>query len=234
MKFQFSTFRFQLLQVLFPSTCACCGEVLVQGEKQICLNCLTSLTHTLYSGHYDNHTERLLAGRVSSFVNATSMLVFRHGNTVQKVVHAMKFHKNSDLCLIMGRQMGMELLRSARFDDIDLLVPVPLHWRRRLQRGYNQSELLCRGIAEVMNREINTKALVRHRYTSQQSLTNAADREQNVEGAFRVKHPEQLEGRHILLVDDVLTTGATLVSCSDSLGQVKNIRISIATLSIAG
>lgn len=167
-------------------------------------------------------------------VNATSMLTFHHGNTVQKVVHAMKFHHNSDLCLLMGRQLGMELLHSARFDDVDLLMPVPLHWRRRLQRGYNQSELLCRGIAEVMPREVNTKSLVRHRHTSQQSLTSAADRESNVEGAFRVRHPEQLEGHHILLVDDVLTTGATLVSCCDALEQIKGIHISIATLSIAG
>ncbi len=234
MKFQFSILNFPLLQVLFPSTCACCGEVLVQGERQICLNCLTSLTRTLYSGHEDNHTERLLTGRVPAFVNAASVYAFHHGNTVQNLVHAMKFHKNSDLCLFMGRQMGQELLHSARFDDIDLLVPVPLHWRRRLQRGYNQSELLCRGIAEVMKREVHTKALVRHRYTSQQSRTSAADRESNVEGAFSIRHPEQLEGRHILLVDDVLTTGATLVSCCDALGKVKDIRISIATLSIAG
>lgn len=234
MKFQLSHLTFHLLQVFFPSTCACCGEVLVQGERQICLNCLTSLSHTLYSSHEDNHTERFLLGRIPALGNATSMLTFHHGNTVQKLVHAMKFHKNSDLCLFMGRQLGLELLHSARFDDIDLLVPVPLHWRRRLQRGYNQSELLCRGIAEVMHREVNSKALIRRRYTSQQSLTNAAERESNVEGAFRVKHPEQLEGRHILLVDDVLTTGATLVSCCDALSTVKNLKISIATLSVAG
>lgn len=235
MKFQFSVLNFQLLQALFPSTCACCEEVLVQGERQICLNCLTSLTRTRYSGHDDNHTERLLAGRVPMLEHATSIYSFRHDNTVQHLIHAMKFHKNSELCLLMGRQMGQELLHSARFDDIDLLVPVPLHWRRRLHRGYNQSELLCRGIAEVMHREVNTQALVRHRYTSQQSLTtSASERENNVKNAFQVKHPEQLEGRHILLVDDVLTTGATLVSCCDALGQVKDIRISIATLSVAG
>ena len=205
----------------------------MQGERQICLNCLTSLTRTLYSGHDDNHTERLLVGRIPALGHATSIYAFHRGNTVQKLVHAMKFHKNSELCIMMGRQMGQELLHSARFDDIDLLVPVPLHWIRRLRRGYNQSELLCRGIAEVLHREVNTKALVRHRYTSQQSLTSTADRESNVEGAFRVKHPEQLEGRHILLVDDVITTGATLVSCCDALGQVTDIRISIATLSVA-
>lgn len=233
MRFQFSTFTFPLLQVLFPSTCACCGEVLVRGERQICLNCLTSLTRTLYSGHDDNHTERLLTGRIPSFQRATSIYAFRHGNTVQQLVHAMKFQKNSDLCLLMGRQMGQELLRSARFDDIDFLVPVPLHWLRRLQRGYNQSELLCRGIDEVMHREVSAKNLIRHRYTSQQSRTSASEREINVEGAFSLRHPEQFEGRHILLIDDVLTTGATIVSCCDALKQVKDVRISVATLSIA-
>ena len=233
MKLHLSSLAFNLLQVVYPTTCACCDEVLVRGEKQICLHCLSSLTRTCYSSHDENHTERLLGGRIPNLQYATSLFTFHKENTVQKLVHAMKFHKNSDLCLLMGRQMGLDLLHSGRFDDIDLLVPVPLHWLRRLRRGYNQSELLCRGIAEVMHREINTKVLVRHRYTTQQSLTSAAERESNVMGAFRVRHPEQLEGRHLLLVDDVLTTGATLVSCCDALSEVNNLKISIATLSVA-
>lgn len=222
-----------LLQTLFPSTCACCNDVLVSGERQICINCLSNLTATLYSAHDDNHTERQLAGRIP-FQHATSIYVFRKGNTVQKLIHAMKFHGNSDLCLFMGRQMGLELLHSGRFDDIDLLVPVPLHWRRHLARGYNQSELLCRGIAEIMHRPVNTRALRRHRNTRQQSLQAGTDREANVEDAFRLRHPDDLRGKHILLVDDVLTTGATLTSCCDALGEVDNLKISIATLSVAG
>ncbi len=222
-----------LLQTLFPSTCACCGEVLMPGEKQICLNCMADLAATLYSAHDDNRTERLLGGRFR-FSHATSLYIFHRSNTVQKLIHAMKFHGNSDLCILMGRQMGLTLLASGRFDDVDLLVPVPLHWRRRLQRGYNQSELLCRGIAEVLHRDVNTRALRRHRYTHQQSLQASSDREANVEGAFSLRHPEDLAGRHILLVDDVLTTGATLSSCCQPLSGVEGLTISIATLSIAG
>jgi ComF family protein len=221
-----------LLQTLFPSTCACCGDVLLTGEKQICINCLANLTATFYSAHDDNHTERQLAGRIP-YQHATSLYVFRKGNTVQQLVHAMKFHSNSDLCIFMGRQMGLELLHSGRFDDIDLLVPVPLHWRRRLQRGYNQSELLCRGISEVMGRPVNKRALVRHRNTHQQSMQASGDREENVRDAFSVRHPDDLQGKHLLLVDDVLTTGATLGSCCDALKSVNNLKISIATLSIA-
>lgn len=222
-----------LLQTLLPSTCACCGDVLMAGEKQLCINCLADLTATRYTAHTDNRTERLLGARFV-FANASSIFFFRQGNTVQKVVHAMKFSGNSDLCLLMGRQMGLELLASGRFDNVDLLVPVPLHWRRRLHRGYNQSELLCRGIAQVMPREVNTRALQRHRYTHQQSLQASADRQANVQDAFSLRHPDDLAGHHILLVDDVLTTGATISSCCQPLADVPGLTVSIATFCIAG
>lgn len=221
-----------ILQVLFPATCACCGDVLVNGEQQICLNCLTDLDRSHFGPITWNTAEQMLSGR-TPFVAATALYRFRQENTVRKAVHAMKFHSCTELCLLMGRQMGLALIGSGRFDDVDLLVPVPLHWRRRLQRGYNQSELLCRGIAEVMPREVNTTALIRHRYTRQQSRQSGTQRVGNVEGAFRVRHPEALQGKHVLLVDDVLTTGATLAACCDALREVDDVRISIATFSIA-
>lgn len=221
-----------ILQVLFPATCACCGDVLVSGERQICLNCLSDLDRSHYSPLPNNPAEQMLSGRIP-FVAATSLYHFRQENMVRNAVHAMKFHSCTELCLLMGRQMGLTLIGSGRFDDVDLLVPVPLHWVRRLQRGYNQSELLCRGIAEVMPREINTTALIRHRYTKQQSRQSGTQRVGNVEGAFRVRQPEALQSKHVLLVDDVLTTGATLAACCDALGKVEGIRISIATFSIA-
>ncbi len=221
-----------ILQTLFPSACACCGETLMRGEREICLNCATNLSSTHFSAFDDNPAERLLAGGIY-LEHATSLYFFQQGNTVQRLIHAMKFKGNSDLCLLMGRQLGLDLLRSSRFDDIDLLVPVPLHWLRRYQRGYNQSELLCRGIAQVMPRPVNTSAFVRRRNTKKQSQQNHSQRESNTLDAFWVRRPEELAGRHILLVDDVVTTGATLRSCCQELSKVSGIRISIATLSIA-
>lgn len=221
-----------ILQVLFPTTCACCGQVLVNGERQVCIECLSGLAATAYSAMPDNAAERLLAGRIH-LEAATAIYYFKAENTVRHMVHAMKFHGNTDLCRIMGRQMGLELLRSGRFDDVDVLVPVPLHWIRRLQRGYNQSELLCRGIAEVMPREVNTTAVVRHRYTHKQSKQKGHRRDKNVAGAFSMKRPDELAGKHVLLVDDVLTTGATLCACTEALATVPGIRISVATFSIA-
>lgn len=222
-----------VLQVLFPTTCASCGRVLVAGERQVCIDCLMDMEATFFGSMPDNAAERLLAGRVH-LEAGTSIYHFRMGNTVRRVVHAMKFNGNVELCRMMGRQMGLELLRSARFDDVDVMVPVPLHWVRRLVRGYNQSELLCRGIAEVMPRKVNTTALVRHRYTHKQSKQRGGRRGDNVFGAFRVKKADELAGKHVLIVDDVLTTGATVSACADALAAVPGIRLSVATFSIAG
>ena len=200
----------------------------MRGERQMCLDCLANLSTTAFSAMDDNQVERRLVGRIP-LVHATSTYLFRPDNTVRNAVHAMKFHGNTELCLMMGRQMGLDLLASGRFDDVDLLVPVPLHWLRRLWRGYNQSELLCRGIGEVLNVPVCTGAVVRHRYTRQQSLQQGRKRTDNVEGAFRLRKPEKIAGKHVLLVDDVLTTGATIAACADAIAEAPAVRISVAT-----
>ncbi|MBP5677448.1 MAG: ComF family protein [Bacteroidales bacterium] len=222
----------ELLQVLFPSTCASCNDVLVRGERQICMNCLANLSLTHYSTMPHNPVEELLMAQFD-LTKATAICHFQKESTVQHVVHAMKFHGNTELCRLMGRQMGLSLLSSGRFDDVDVLVPVPLHWRRRLKRGYNQSLLLCRGIAEVFHREVCNNAVVRHRYTHQQSLQNSHKRAYNVQGAFSVRKAKLLEGRHVLLVDDVITTGATISACAKVLSSIPGIKISVAAFSIA-
>lgn len=191
------------------------------------------MPRTCYTDHPDNPAEQRLSSLIP-LEHATSMLFYQKNSVAQRMVHAMKFHRCPELCEIMGRQMGLDMMRQGRFDDIDLLMPVPLHWLRRMQRGYNQSLLLCRGIAEVMPRPISTGNLVRHRYTHKQSQRHATERNANVEGAFRVRKPDALAGHHVLLVDDVLTTGATLAACAKALSAVPGLRISIATLTIAG
>ena len=229
----FSLFISSLRQTVFPSTCASCGRVLAAGEEQLCLHCLYALTSTHYSDLPDNPAERQLAA-IPNLVAATAMLHYRKETVVQKVVHSMKFHGNSELCIMMGRMLALDMMRGGRFDGIDLLVPVPLHWLRRISRGYNQSLLICRGMAEVLHRPIVDGCLVRHRYTRKQSRQRTRTRGSNVAGAFCVRRPTLFEGKHILLVDDVLTTGATLLSCADALATVPDLKISVATLSIAG
>lgn len=221
------------MQALFPSTCAACGKVLVTGEEQLCLHCLASLAPTGYSSFSDNPAERQLAG-LPHLVAASAMLLYKPEGIVRQVVHAMKFHGNSELCLMMGRQIALDLRLGGRFDDVDLLVPVPLHWLRHISRGYNQSLLLCRGMVEILGLPIASGNLVRTRYTRKQSLQRSSARSINVEGAFSVRHPNKLAGKHVLLVDDVLTTGATLAACAEALATVPDLRLSVATLSIVG
>lgn len=180
----------------------------------------------------DNTMERRLMG-LMPLEHATATYLFRQGGAVRKAVHAMKFHGNAELCLMMGRQMGLDLLSSGRFDDVDVLVPVPLHWLRRLQRGYNQSELLCRGMSEVMGRPVCKDAVVRHRYTHQQSLQHESQRASNVAGAFKLRKADRIRGKHVLLVDDVVTTGATVASCANTIAEAEGVRISVASFSMA-
>ena len=207
--------------------------MLVSGERQICVRCFANLKRTGYATYADNRIERELMGGMP-VEHATAMLFYRKGNAVQHLIHAMKFHGHSELCKMMGRQLGLDLMGSGRFDDVEILLPVPLYWHRKLVRGYNQSELLCRGMAEVMPRPVSVGNLIRYKYTRKQSLQSKEHRGSNVEGAFRVKHPLRLEGKHVLLVDDVMTTGATLKACLEALSTVAGIRVSVAALCAAG
>lgn len=187
---------------------------------------------TAFSAMDDNPVERKLAG-LRGLRHATAVYLFRKENTVRKVVHAMKFHGNTELCLMMGRQMGLDLLASGRFDDVDVLMPVPLHWLRKLWRGYNQSELLCRGIGDVLKVPVCSDAVVRHRYTRQQSLQQGQQRNDNVADAFRLRKASKIAGKHVLLVDDVVTTGATVSACANAIADADGVSISVAAFCMA-
>ena len=148
----------------------------------------------------------------------------------QSVVHQIKYYGNLRLARQFGHLLGSELVASGRFVDVDCLIPVPLHRRRKWQRGYNQSELLCKAMAEVLHKPVVTGNLIRRRYTTSQTRKNRQDRMDNMKEVFAVRHPERLVDRHILLVDDIITTGATIENCYFALRDIPGLRISIAAL----
>lgn len=222
----------ELFQLLFPTHCCCCDRMLVGDEHDLCLTCLSHLPYTHDEVIPDNSTAQLFWGKFR-FSNAMSLLVFQQGNATQKIVHQIKYYNQQHLAIVMGHMMGEALLRTKGFQSVDMLIPVPLHRRKERRRGYNQSELLCRGIAEVFAKDISKGNLIRTKNTESQTHKSPEERRENMKEVFHVKHPQALEGKHLLLIDDVATTGATITSCCHELLKIPGVKISIATLAKA-
>ena len=221
-----------ILRLIFPDLCYHCGEPLVGDERNLCTLCLSKIPWTHNASHPDNDTEIRLVGRIP-VVAAASLLQFHKGNVTQSIVHQIKYHGHTQLAHQFGMILGEELKASHRFDDIDIVAPVPLHWWRRMRRGYNQSQILAAEVAKVLQCSLSVHDLYRRRHTPTQTHKNRQQRIDNMASAFALRHPEQFEGKHLLLIDDVLTTGATTEACYHALQSIPNLRISVATLAIA-
>lgn len=221
----------ELLQLIFPDVCCHCGEPLVGDERHLCTRCMAQIPWAHHAFSPGNEVEQRLAGRIPCQAGA-ALLLFRQGNIAQTIIHQIKYKGNLAMAQQYGRLLGNELLSSGRFSDIDCLVPVPLHRRRKRQRGYNQSELLCNAMSEVMHLPVVTDNLYRRRYTDTQTHKNRQARMDNMKEVFAVHRPERFENKHILLVDDIITTGATTENCYHALSNILNLRISIAALAV--
>ena len=191
------------LSLLFPRCCVVCGRPLAKGEECICTECNINLPRTNYHLRKDNPVERLFWGQIP-LERATSFFFYEKGSDFRLILHRLKYGGQKEIGAIMGRYMAAELLSSHFFQGIDVIIPIPLHKKKQQIRGYNQSE-----------------------------RKSVFERRDNVEGIFELQHPETLAGKHILIVDDVLTTGSTTLACASCLVNVEGIRISILTLATA-
>ncbi len=220
------------LGLFFPSRCYGCGDALVGDEEVICLHCYECLPRTNFHLYADNPIAEIFWGRVNLHA-ATSFLFFNKGGNVQKIMHQLKYNSKLDAGEVMGRLLGNELLNSELYHDVDIIIPVPLHIKKLMSRGFNQSEVIGMGIANAMKVDISTKNLVRTEYTGTQTKKSRYSRWENVRNKFAVVDSEELQGKHLLLVDDVLTTGATIEACAEKLLNVKDVKVSVATLAYA-
>lgn len=218
--------------LFFPNTCCACGNLLVKGERIVCLACLHDMPFTDFHLQHDNVIAKRFWGRVDVYA-ATSLLHFQKGNKVQQLVHQLKYNERDDVGVYLGEMLGKQLKDTPDFGDISVVVPVPLHWRKKLKRGYNQSACFAEGIANEMGIETSNSLLQRARHTQTQTKKTREERWLNVKDVFALKNPEKYHGQHILLVDDVVTTGATLEACSQKLLQIPGVRVSIATIAVA-
>jgi ComF family protein len=216
-------------QVLLPRMCIICDKRLQIDEHLICTGCLTKLPYTCYRGQAENGAVRLFYGEVE-IERGNAYLYYYTGADSRKILFALKYHKQPQIGLLFGRMMAQDLFSTDFFNGIDALVPVPLAPRRQRQRGYNQSEWLAKGISQTTGLPVWTDVVKRIVENPTQTHLNHAQRRRNVEGIFLCVNPEKLQNKHILVIDDVVTTGATLISCMHSMQNVPGIKFSMLTL----
>ena len=222
-----------ILNLFYPRVCAACGEVLLKDEETVCLKCRFLLPKTGYENHADNPLAQSFYGRVR-FHAVTACYFFAKSGKVQHLIHQLKYKGNKEAGVFLGQQLGETIKDAPLFQGIDYLIPVPLHPKRERKRGYNQSLMIARGISEVTGIAIGDKYLVRAVNTATQTKKSSEERFKNVKDIFEVRFADELKGKHVLLVDDVLTTGATLESCAHQLENIPDITISAATAACAG
>ena len=220
--------------LIYDSGCIICGRSMNGELGGLCLKCRYEMPTTRYCYMSDNPIKEHFE-MISPIVEASSYLYFKTDDNWRKMIHRLKYRGEWRLGITFGEMYGSELKASGLYDGVDLVVPVPLHTIKYLRRRYNQSEYIAEGIAKELGVKVDRGALYRRRNNPSQTRQHALDRWANVDDLFAVRHPERLHDRHILLVDDVLTTGATLASCLYAIRQVApTCRISIATLAVAG
>ena len=221
-----------LFHLFFPRCCAVCGASLIEGEDTICTHCNIDMPRTNYHKMKDNPVERMFWGKFP-LERATSYFFYRKGSDFRRILHQLKYGGRKELGAVMGRCMAAELLPTGFFEDVDVVIPAPLHPRKQRACGYNQSEWIARGVSAVTGIPVDTESILRKKNTETQTRKSVFERRDNVEGIFELQHPETLAGKHILIVDDVLTTGSTTLACASCLVNVEGIRISILTLATA-
>ena len=229
-----------ILEVLFPSCCAACGRKLVQGEQVVCSSCVASIARTEHAILPDNGIDLLFEERIQSqhkkirYEHGAAFAYYNRdrGKILRQLIEQGKFggHPNPQIFFELGRIAGKEYIDTDLFDEVDYLVPVPLHPRRLRERGFNQAEYICKGLSEVLRIPMDTEHLVRVRNNPHQSRSQFDNREKNVKDLFLVRFPEEWKNKHILLVDDVITSGSTMFECMKQMTPIRGCRISVFAL----
>lgn len=220
----------RIVDFIAPRSCVICGRRLSPTERSLCSVCVLHLYRTTFQfTPEDNEMAQLFWGLLP--VERTAALIYYEPRSeTAALIYKLKYGHRPDIGEDLGRIMAEEMKPAGFLDGIDVLLPIPLSKKRYWQRGYNQSEMLARGMSEVTGLPVITKAVRRTNFRQSQTSLTRKERQENVEGTFVLRHPELLENKHVLLIDDICTTGATLLACSEAIRSVKGIRISILTL----
>ncbi|MBK9764067.1 MAG: ComF family protein [Flavobacteriales bacterium] len=221
-----------LIGLFLPRRCAGCDTALMRFEQCLCSICFDDLPKTRFHEDPENSVEQLFKGKVQ-LQAASAFLHFSPTGKVQRMLHLLKYKNERQVGIYLGRLMAEDLMVTERFSTVDCFLPVPLHPRKEFMRGYNQSQVLVQGMQQKWALPSVGKGLVRVVRTPSQTRRSRLDRWLNVKEAFQLPDPEKLRGKHVLIIDDVVTTGATLEGCVLALAAVPEIRISVYTVAYA-
>ena len=218
-----------IYHLFFPKICVCCKEQLMQNELTLCLQCRFELPVTEFIDEVDNSVEKSFFGRLP-IVFGTSLFYYKTKGISQQLIYQLKYKGQQDIGVLLGNWMGAELKVCKRFSKIDVIVPVPLHENKLRKRGYNQLTTFGVRLSEILNVPFVDTILIRKSITDTQTLKHRFERWKNVQEIFYVNSPTFFENKHVLLIDDVITTGATLEACANQILKSNNVKISIATM----
>jgi ComF family protein len=220
-----------LFHLFFPHNCMGCGAAIPGTAGQLCIHCLAAMPETNFENYPGNPAENMFSGRLP-LEAGTAQYYFTKESLIQDLMHQFKYKGNKELGIQLGTLMGASLLQSGRF-DADALVPLPLFANKEKKRGYNQATILCKGMAAVLNIPVWEHCVTRTVHTDTQTRKGRVERWQNMEGKFEVPDLALVEGKTLLLVDDVVTTGATLEACGHELLKAGNVKLKLVALCIA-
>lgn len=227
-----------LLGLFFPRLCLLCRKPLVDGEEHICLECLCNLPRTRFTDYTDNAVAQLFIGKIP-FQSATALFYFEKGGRIQTLIHALKYRDNRELGYYLGRLAARELTQEENSffspvheRPVDVLLPVPLHPRKQYKRGFNQAEWIARGMSSVLELPVETTSLSRSIWNETQTGKQLYERWENVQDIFTLTETACLEGKHVLLVDDVITSGSTIGACAGTLLAIPGLQVSILGISV--
>jgi len=221
-----------LSYLIYPEVCPACLNALRKGELCLCTSCRFRLPRTQYYKDKDNPVAKQFWGKVN-IEAATAYYHFGKGEKVQRLIHQLKYKGSKDIGVFVGELFGMEVAKVQPYSEIDIVVPVPLHPSKLRQRGYNQSDSFAEGIATAIGVRFDPDAVRRVKATDTQTRKHRYERYENVSSVFELSKPEDLRGKHVLLVDDVVTTGSTFIACAEVILNVPGSRVSIAALACA-